>query len=100
MNSEQSQFDVLPSYAAPAGGRLTDEMLDIYDKAGVILVRDFVSAKACKAPRERALELVEQFGPAAAGKRSRFRARSGFHAAMGCPVRPEPRRWLSGKRIT
>ncbi len=65
MNSAQSQFDVLPSYAAPAGGRLTDEMLDVYDKAGVILLRDFVSAKACKALRQRALELVDDFDPEA-----------------------------------
>ncbi len=65
MNSAQSQFDVLPSYAAPAGGRLTDEMLDVYDKAGVILLRDFVSDKACKALRQRALELVDDFDPEA-----------------------------------
>jgi phytanoyl-CoA hydroxylase len=65
MNSAQSRFDVLPSYAAPPGGRLTDEMLDVYDKAGVILLRDFVSAKACKALRQRALELVDDFDPEA-----------------------------------
>lgn len=63
MNSIQSQSDALPSYAAPAGGRLTDEMLDAYDKAGVIILPDFVSAKACTGLRQRALELVEQFDP-------------------------------------
>jgi len=63
MNFAQSQFDALPSYAAPAGGCLTEEMLDAYDKAGVIVLRDFVSAKACKALRKRALELIDKFDP-------------------------------------
>ncbi len=63
MKSVQSRFDVLPSYVAPSRGHLTDEMREDYDKTGVILLRDFVSAKACRALRQRALELVAEFDP-------------------------------------
>ncbi len=49
---------------APQGGSLTQHMLDAYDKAGVILLQDFVPVDRCAALRTRALELVEQFDPA------------------------------------
>lgn len=63
MKYSKNRFDDLPCFASPADGRLTDEMLDAYESAGVILLRDFVSVEACDALRQRALELVEQFDP-------------------------------------
>lgn len=64
MNPVSAEFEVLPSFRAPQGGCLTQEMLDAYDTAGVILLRDFVPVERCEALRARALELVEQFDPA------------------------------------
>ena len=64
MNPVSAEFEVLPSFRAPQGGCLTQEMLDAYDTAGVILLRDFVPVDRCEALRARALELVEQFDPA------------------------------------
>ena len=63
MNPAQSQFDALPSYAAPPGGSLTPEMIDAYNEAGVLILEDFVSAEACARVRERALQLVDEFDP-------------------------------------
>jgi phytanoyl-CoA hydroxylase len=56
--------DQLPSFAAPQGGRLTGEMLQVYRNAGVLILRDFVPLEACRHLRERALEVVEGFDPA------------------------------------
>jgi phytanoyl-CoA hydroxylase len=53
----------LPSYAAPAAGRLTETMLQDYAEDGVLILRDFVTPQACLALRQRALKLVEQFDP-------------------------------------
>ncbi len=64
MNSVLAEFEQLPSFRAPQGGRLTQEMVDAYDAAGVILLRDFVPVERCAALRTRALELVEAFDPA------------------------------------
>ncbi len=58
-------FDALPSFAAPADGRLTVEMVNAYRQAGVIILERFVPQAACAALRERALELVAEFDPAA-----------------------------------
>ncbi len=55
--------DALPSFSAPPGGKLTPEMIDAYNEAGVLILEDFVSAEACARVRERALELVEEFDP-------------------------------------
>ena len=53
--------DNLPTFAAPAGGRLTEAMLAAYRRAGVIVLEDFVSVDDCRALQRRALELVEGF---------------------------------------
>lgn len=63
MGAKQKNVDAIPSYAAPAGGRLTDEMLAAFDAAGVLVLRDFVSVEACNALRARASELVDGFDP-------------------------------------
>ena len=55
---------------------LTDEMLDIYDRAGVILLRDFVSAKACKALRERGQDLLCSYSPEASASPVTYPTRS------------------------
>jgi phytanoyl-CoA hydroxylase len=54
----------LPRYRAPADGCLNDTMLADYDRAGVIVLEDFVSPEDCDGLRKRALELVEAFDPA------------------------------------
>lgn len=54
----------LPSYNAPEGGRLSDEMIADYRTAGALILRDFVSAEACAELRQRALEMVDAFDPA------------------------------------
>ena len=38
-------MNILPKYTAPAGGRLTAEMLADYQEAGVLILEDFVSAQ-------------------------------------------------------
>lgn len=55
--------DSLPIYAAPAGGELTDEMLDAYEAKGFIVLEDFAPADACDALMRRAAELVDAFDP-------------------------------------
>jgi phytanoyl-CoA hydroxylase len=54
----------LPSFAAPAGGCLTPEMVEAYRQTGVLILEDFVSRDACVQLRARALELVDAFDPA------------------------------------
>jgi len=53
----------LPTYTAPAGGKLSAEMLEDFSAAGVLILRDFVTRDACAALRQRALELVDAFDP-------------------------------------
>jgi len=53
----------LPSFAAPSDAQLTDEMLAAFHDAGVLILRDLVSAEGCQALRSRALELVNEFDP-------------------------------------
>ncbi len=53
----------IPSYAAPTGGRLSDDMLADFKDAGVLALRDFASVDACDALRARAAKLVEAFDP-------------------------------------
>ena len=53
----------LPAFTAPAGGRLSADMLAAFDDAGVIILREFANASDCLALRERALALVEQKAP-------------------------------------
>ena len=53
----------IPTFSAPRGGRLTDEMLSAYREAGVLVLHDFVSVAACEALRARAAEMVAEFDP-------------------------------------
>ncbi len=63
MRNDVRNSDGIPSYAAPSGGRLSDEMLADFREAGVLVLRDFVSFDACEALRARATELVAGFDP-------------------------------------
>jgi phytanoyl-CoA hydroxylase len=56
-------MDELPKYQAPAGGKLTPEMLADYREAGVLILENFISADKCRQLRERTLELVDAFDP-------------------------------------
>ncbi len=53
----------LPTFPAPPGGELSDDMLAAYDAAGVLILRGFVSVEACQRLRKRALQLVAAFDP-------------------------------------
>ena len=53
----------LPVFDAPPGGRLSDEMVESYRQAGVVVLRDFMPLDACARLRARALELVDGFNP-------------------------------------
>jgi len=53
----------LPTYSAPADGRLTSAMLADFRGAGVLVLQDFVSADMCRQLRERTLELIDAFNP-------------------------------------
>jgi phytanoyl-CoA hydroxylase len=55
--------DSIPTFDAPAGGRLTDDMIAAYRDAGVIVLRGFVAKDECARLRQRALELVDEFDP-------------------------------------
>ncbi len=66
MNSARRSIDQnvgLPSYPAPANGRLSDAMLAAYRDTGVLILRDFVPVEKCDRLRERAFELVADFDP-------------------------------------
>ncbi len=54
---------IIPSYQAPAGGRLSDAMVSDFRAAGVLVLRDFVSISKCDELRARAAELVDKFDP-------------------------------------
>jgi phytanoyl-CoA hydroxylase len=56
-------IDRLPSFAAPAGGRLTADMIAAFRDTGVMILENFVSRDACDELRGRALELVASFEP-------------------------------------
>lgn len=55
--------DSLPVYRAPDGGRLTHDMLADYREAGVLVLEDFVDAADCRALRERAMALLDDWDP-------------------------------------
>jgi len=57
-------LDAIPSYEAPLDGRLTDEMVNAFHEAGVLILGDFVSVDACRELQRRANELVAGFDPA------------------------------------
>ena len=56
-------LDEIPAFAAPAEGCLTEDMVAAFHKAGVLVLRDFVSVAACRALQRRANELVADFDP-------------------------------------
>lgn len=59
-----NRMRALPTYTAPANGRLTPAMLADYRDAGVLILQDFVSAETCRQLREHTLELIDAFDPA------------------------------------
>lgn len=63
MTISSTWTDALPSFDAPTGGRLSDEMLAAYRDAGLVILEGFVPVEECDALRERALELVDAFDP-------------------------------------
>lgn len=54
----------LARFEAPDEGALTAQMLAAYEKDGVVILENFVTAAACARLRQRALELVDEFDPA------------------------------------
>lgn len=63
MNAEIDILDAIPTFDAPSGGCLTRDMVSAYRKAGVLVLRDFVSVDSCDVLRRRANELVGEFDP-------------------------------------
>ena len=53
----------LPTFDAPEGGALTEEMVTAYADAGVIILEDFATRDACDDLRRRANELIDAFDP-------------------------------------
>ena len=51
----------LQHFSAPRDGRLSQDMVDAFQRDGVIVLPDFVSLAACRDVKERALELVDEF---------------------------------------
>ena len=56
-------IDSLPTWTAPDGGELTDEMLAAYRDTGVIILEDFVDVASCRRLMDRARELIDAFDP-------------------------------------
>ena len=63
MNGPEAKTDTIPTFAAPPGGQLTDEMIEAYREVGAIVLRDFVAREACRKLQRRANDLVEAFDP-------------------------------------
>ncbi len=63
MRNDEDTDCAIPEFDAPAGGRLTDEMVAGFEQAGVLVLRDFVSAANCDRLRARARQLVDDFDP-------------------------------------
>ena len=59
------RINILPEFDAPEGGQLTDDMLEAFDEAGVIILKGWASGEACDRLRARAAELVDAFDPSA-----------------------------------
>ncbi len=53
----------IPAYPAPPGGALSDTMLADFERAGVLVLRDFVTVGECDKLRARAARLVDAFDP-------------------------------------
>ena len=58
MNSKRLQ-----RFVAPQDGRLSQAIIDVYERDGVIVLTDYVSTAMCHRLRERTLELVDNFDP-------------------------------------
>ena len=58
MNSKRLQ-----RFVAPQDGRLSQAIIDVYERDGVIVLTDYVSTAMCHRLRERMLELVDNFDP-------------------------------------
>ena len=56
-------MDKLPSYTAPADGRLSAEMIADFHEAGVLILEGFVSPERCEELRQHTLDLIEKFDP-------------------------------------
>lgn len=63
MHTNSPKTANLPTYAAPDGGSLTDDMISSYQEAGVLILEDFVTVEECRNLREQALMLVDAFDP-------------------------------------
>jgi phytanoyl-CoA hydroxylase len=57
-------MNTLPTYAAPADGKLTAEMLADFREAGVLILEGFVSPERCEELRQHTLDLIREFDPA------------------------------------
>ncbi|MFQ5609281.1 MAG: phytanoyl-CoA dioxygenase family protein [Woeseiaceae bacterium] len=53
----------IESFAAPQNGRLLPEMLDAYQRNGVLVLRDYVAVSECNRLIGRTLDLVDAFDP-------------------------------------
>ena len=53
----------LPTYTAPADGRLSADMVADFENTGVLILEGFVSAEQCQQLREHTLSLIDQFDP-------------------------------------
>lgn len=53
----------IPTYTAPADGKLTAEMVADFRHAGVLIVTGFVSTERCRKLREHTLDLIDAFDP-------------------------------------
>ena len=51
----------LPEFAAPKGGRLSDEVRAAFDDNGIIILRGFAAPEACKKLQQRTIKLVDEF---------------------------------------
>ena len=63
MRNKAEEKAVIPSFPAPPGGRITQDMVAAFREAGVLVLRDFADIARCDELRQRALELVDAFNP-------------------------------------
>jgi len=61
MTAHRSAQPNIPQFDKPPGGRLSAAMVEAYEAAGVMVLRDFVTRADCDRLRKRAAELVESF---------------------------------------
>jgi len=54
----------LPTYIAPADGRLSAAMVADFEETGVLILEGFVSVEQCQQLREHTLSLIDKFDPA------------------------------------